>query len=99
MSRDEIKFTKYITRLRKKFIHLFSDTLKTHILKGFIVSEDDWYNISLFIKYDFIQDAFTFSEMKEQEIEMTWYYNHSNPQDFVPESNEFGEVFSMVLCS
>ena len=35
VSRDEIKFTKYIGRLRKKFIHLFSDTLKTQvILKG-----------------------------------------------------------------
>ena len=67
VSRDEIKFTKYIGRLRKKFIHLFSDTLKTQVILKGIVSEDDWNNISPFIKYDFIQDGY-FSEMKEQEI-------------------------------
>ena len=67
ISRDELKFTKYIQRLRKKFIHLFSDMLKTQLFLKGIVSEDDWNSIADFIKYDFIQDGY-FSEMKEQEI-------------------------------
>jgi len=67
ISRDEIKFTKYIQRLRKKFIHLFSDILKTQLILKGIVSEDDWNSTADYIKYDFIQDGY-FSEMKEQEI-------------------------------
>ena len=67
ISRDEIKFTKYIQRLRKKFIHLFSDMLKTQLILKGIVSEDDWNSTADYIKYDFIQDGY-FSEMKEQEI-------------------------------
>ena len=53
VSRDEIKFTKYIGRLRKKFIHLFSDTLKTQVILKGIVSEDDWNNISFLYQIRF----------------------------------------------
>src|SRR6056300_1110377 len=67
ISRDELKFTKYVQRLRKKFVHLFSDMLKTQLMLKGIVSEDDWKSICDYIKYDFIQDGY-FSEIKEQEI-------------------------------
>ena len=67
ISRDELKFTKYIQRLRKKFVHLFSDMLKTQVILKGIVSEEDWGSICDYIKYDFIQDGY-FSEIKEQEI-------------------------------
>ena len=93
-SRDEIKFTKYIGRLRKKFIHLFSDTLKTQVILKGIVSEDDWNNISPFIKYDFIQDGY-FSEMKEQEIRGS---RLQQAQDLF-QNQMVGKVFSMDLCS
>ena len=90
VSRDEIKFTKYIGRLRKKFIHLFSDTLKTQVILKGIVSEDDWNNISPFIKYDFIQDGY-FSEMKEQEIRGS---RLQQAQDLF-QNQMVGKVFSM----
>ena len=90
VSRDEIKFTKYIGRLRKKFIHLFSDTLKTQVILKGIVSEDDWHNISPFIKYDFIQDGY-FSEMKEQEIRGS---RLQQAQDLF-QNQMVGKVFSM----
>jgi hypothetical protein len=90
VSRDEIKFTKYIGRLRKKFIHLFSDTLKTQVILKGIVSEDDWNNISDFIKYDFIQDGY-FSEMKEQEIRGS---RLQQAQDLF-QNQMVGKVFSM----
>ena len=90
VSRDEIKFTKYIGRLRKKFIHLFSDTLKTQVILKGIVSEDDWNNISDFIKYDFIQDGY-FSEMKEQEIRGS---RLQQAQDLF-NNQMVGKVFSM----
>jgi|TARA_B100000035_G_scaffold169182_1_gene144351 hypothetical protein len=90
VSRDEIKFTKYIGRLRKKFIHLFSDTLKTQVILKGIVSEDDWNNISDFIKYDFMQDGY-FSEMKEQEIRGS---RLQQAQDLF-QNQMVGKVFSM----
>ena len=90
VSRDEIKFTKYIGRLRKKFIHLFSDTLKTQVILKGIVSEDDWNNISPFIKYDFMQDGY-FSEMKEQEIRGS---RLQQAQDLF-QNQMVGKVFSM----
>ena len=90
VSRDEIKFTKYIGRLRKKFIHLFSDTLKTQVILKGICSEDDWNNISDFIKYDFIQDGY-FSEMKEQEIRGS---RLQQAQDLF-QNQMVGKVFSM----
>ena len=90
VSRDEIKFTKYIGRLRKKFIHLFSDTLKTQVILKGIVSEDDWNNISDFIKYDFIQDGY-FSAMKEQEIRGS---RLQQAQDLF-QNQMVGKVFSM----
>ena len=90
VSRDEIKFTKYIGRLRRKFIHLFSDTLKTQVILKGIVSEDDWNNISDFIKYDFIQDGY-FSEMKEQEIRGS---RLQQAQDLF-QNQMVGKVFSM----
>ena len=92
VSRDEIKFTKYIGRLRKKFIHLFSDTLKTQVILKGIVSEDDWNNISPFIKYDFMQDGY-FSEMKEQEIRGS---RLQQAQDLF-QNQMVGKVFSMDL--
>lgn len=67
INRDEVKFQKFINRLRKKFSHLFLDILKTQLqLKG-IVSESDWEDIVQDIKIDFVQDNH-FYELKEYEI-------------------------------
>ena len=67
ISRDEVKFKKFIDRLRKRFSDLFMQILKTQlILKGIIVSSD-WDTWKESIAFDFIEDNY-FAELKEAEI-------------------------------
>jgi hypothetical protein len=66
VTRDELKFAKFISRLRNKFADLFRDLLKTQlILKGIIV-EADWDDIKEQIRFNFTQDQY-FEEAKEAE--------------------------------
>lgn len=67
VSRDELKFSKFIGRLRKKFSELFSDLLKTNLILKGIVTEQDWELISNQIRYDFNQDEY-YAEVKEAEV-------------------------------
>ena len=67
ISRDEVKFQKFINRLRKKFSWLFIDLLKTQLLLKGIITEADWREIKENIAVDFIRDSY-FSELKEAEI-------------------------------
>ena len=67
ITRDEIKFSKFIGRLRKKFSELFQDLLKTQLILKGIITEEDWTNIKEFIVYDF-QDDNHFQELKDMEI-------------------------------
>lgn len=67
ITRDEVKFMKYIDRLRMKFNELFLTALKTQcILKG-VMTEDDWAKIEQKIKFDYCRDNH-FSDLKEYEI-------------------------------
>jgi hypothetical protein len=67
VTRDEIKFSKFIDRLRLKFSALFLKTLeKQLVLKGYM-SPDDWENIQAEIKFKFLQDN-RYAEIKEQEM-------------------------------
>ena len=65
--RDEIKFTKFVGRLRKRFSFLFNDMLKTQLILKNIVSPDDWDNLSDHIQYDYVYDNH-FAELKETEL-------------------------------
>jgi len=67
ISRDELKFTKFVGRLRKKFTEIFDDILKTQLVLKGIISVDDWPTIQANIKYDFLSDGH-FSELKESEM-------------------------------
>jgi len=67
ITRDEIKFTKFIQRLRKRFSGLFADLLKTQLLLKGILTIDDWEDIRESIIYDFNDDNHFF-EMKESEL-------------------------------
>ena len=67
ISRDEVKFQKFINRLRKKFSWLFLDLLKTQLLLKGIITENDWNEIRENISVDFIKDSY-FSELKDAEI-------------------------------
>jgi hypothetical protein len=67
ITRDEIKFTKFIQRLRKRFSILFQDILKTQcVLKG-IITPEDWDEIKENIIYDFNDDNHFF-ELKDAEL-------------------------------
>jgi hypothetical protein len=65
--RDELKFTKFVGRLRKRFSNMFSDMLKTQLLLKNIVTPEDWEMMSEHIQYDFLYDNH-FSELKETEL-------------------------------
>lgn len=67
ISRDEIKFHKFITRLRQKFSYLLIDLLRVQLLLKGIITPDDWDNIKENIAVDYAEDNF-FSELKEFEI-------------------------------
>ena len=65
--RDELKFSKFVGRLRKRFANLFSDMLRTQLILKNIVTPEDWEKISDHIQYDFIYDN-QFAELKESEL-------------------------------
>ena len=65
--RDELKFTKFVARLRKRFSNMFSDMLKTQLILKNIVTPEDWERMSEHIQYDFLYDNH-FSELKESEL-------------------------------
>jgi hypothetical protein len=65
--RDELKFAKFVGRLRKRFANLFSDILKTQLILKNVVSPEDWEKISDHIQYDFLYDN-QFAELKESEL-------------------------------
>ena len=67
ITRDELKFTKFIQKLRKKFVHLFTDVLKTQLLLKSIISLEDWDIMKEHIQYDFLKDGH-FAELKEAEL-------------------------------
>ena len=67
ITRDELKFTKFVQRLRKKFTELFNDFLKTQLILKGIIAEEDWNVIQANIHYDFLQDGH-FAEIKESEM-------------------------------
>ncbi len=65
--RDELKFSKFVGRLRKRFANLFNDFLRTQLILKNIVSPEDWNKISDHIQYDFLYDN-QFAELKESEL-------------------------------
>lgn len=67
ITRDEIKFNKFIQRLRKKFSKIFYDALKTQLILKQIITEDEWEEFRQQITFNFISDVF-FQELKDAEI-------------------------------
>jgi hypothetical protein len=65
--RDELKFTKFVGRLRKRFSNMFSDILRTQLILKNIITPDDWKIMREHIQYDFLYDNH-FSELKEAEL-------------------------------
>src|SRR5210317_23245 len=67
ITRDELKFTKFVQRLRKKFTELFNDILRTQLVLKGIIAEEDWVNVRDTLQYDFLQDGH-FAELKQTEL-------------------------------
>jgi hypothetical protein len=65
--RDELKFSKFVGRLRKRFANVFNDILRTQLLLKNVVTPEDWDNMSDHIQYDFLYDNH-FAELKEAEL-------------------------------
>ena len=65
--RDELKFAKFVGRLRKRFAHMFNDMLKTQLILKNIVTPEDWEKMEDHIQYDFLYDN-QFAELKETEM-------------------------------
>ena len=65
--RDELKFTKFVSRLRKRFSNMFNDMLKTQLILKNIITPEDWEIMSEHIQYDFLYDNH-FSELKDAEL-------------------------------
>jgi|TARA_R110000744_G_scaffold2666_1_gene10704 hypothetical protein len=67
ITRDELKFTKFVQRLRKKFTELFNDIMRTQLILKGIINEDDWHTVRDHLQYDFLQDGH-FAELKQTEM-------------------------------
>jgi len=65
--RDELKFSKFVGRLRKRFSNMFNDMLKTQLILKNIITPEDWEVMSEHIQYDFLYDNH-FAELKEAEL-------------------------------
>ena len=65
--RDELKFAKFVGRLRKRFAAMFNDILRTQLILKNIVSPEDWEIMADHIQYDFLYDN-QFAELKESEL-------------------------------
>ena len=65
--RDELKFTKFVGRLRKRFSGMFNDMLKTQLILKNIITAEDWQELEDHIQYDYLYDNH-FSDLKENEL-------------------------------
>lgn len=67
ITRDELKFTKFVGKLRKKFSELFQDTLKTQLILKGVITPEDWEGMKEHIQYDYLYDNH-FTELKNLEM-------------------------------
>jgi hypothetical protein len=67
ISREEVKFQKFIDRLRKKFAFMLIDALRIQLILKGVITEKDWQSIEEHINIDYLEDNY-FSELKEFEI-------------------------------
>ena len=65
--RDELMFSKFVGRLRKRFSRLFLDLLKTQLILKNIVTPEDWEKMAEHIQFDYLYDNH-FAELKETEL-------------------------------
>ena len=67
ITRDEVKFAKFIARLRNKFATLFSKIMERQLILKGIITPEEWDELKQNIRYKFSQDNY-YAELKETEI-------------------------------
>lgn len=67
ISRDEVKFSKFIEKIRRKFNTFFFDILKTQLVLKGITTSEDWEQIKNNILFNYVEDNF-YAEIKESEM-------------------------------
>ena len=67
ITRYELKFTKFVSKLRKKFSVIFNDLLRTQLILTGVIAEEEWKQMSEHIQFDFLQDN-NFTELKNAEL-------------------------------
>ena len=82
VTRDEIKFNKFIERIRRKFSHVFSETLKIQLVAKGIIRLEEWDDIVQDIRFDFQEDNH-FAEMRDSEILMNRVQTLQNVEQYV----------------
>jgi len=82
ITRDEVKFKKFIDRLRKRFSDLFMQLLKTQLLLKGVITKEDWKDFKEKIVFDFIEDNY-FSELKQSEMIRERFELLGSIQDYI----------------
>jgi len=70
ISRDEVRFTKFVNRLQGRFSEMFLQLLRVQLLSKNILTEDEWKEYSYDISFDYASDSY-FSELKNNEMHMS----------------------------
>ena len=69
ITREELKFQKFIDRLRKKFSGIFKDALRIQLITKGIINAEEWDDFISQVRFDFMRDNH-FTELKEAELMM-----------------------------
>jgi hypothetical protein len=67
ITRQEVKFSKFVNRLRRRFSELFLQPLRVQLLLKKIITEDEWFDIKEAIRINYIKDNY-YAELKDAEI-------------------------------
>ena len=80
--RDELRFNKFVGRLRKRFSNMFLDMLKTQLLLKNVIAAEDWPSVAEHIQFDYIYDNH-FAELKEAELFQNRMNNLAQAEPYV----------------
>ena len=80
--RDELRFNKFVGRLRKRFSNMFLDMLKTQLLLKNVITVEDWSGMSEHIQFDYIYDNH-FAELKDSELFQERMANLSQAEPYI----------------
>ena len=67
ITRDEVKFTKFVQKLRRKFNVLFNNILKTQLILKGVVAEEDWLSIKDNLSYMYMKDGH-YAELRDMDV-------------------------------